>query len=53
MSQKKTQPSAEVPIKFIIDASSMEAAKKLRTDEFIKSVKEDAKTISYKVSKGK
>jgi hypothetical protein len=46
MSQKPSQPNEDkVYIKFNVDESSKEASEKLKTENFIESVKEDSKAI--------
>lgn len=52
MSQKKP-PSPEVRIKFSVDASSKEAAEKLKPEQFIESVKKDSAVITKNVPKNK
>lgn len=50
MSQKPSQPNEDkVYIKFNVDESSKEASEKLKTENFIESVKEDSKAIRKNV----
>jgi hypothetical protein len=52
MSQKPSQPNEDkVYIKFNVDESSKEASEKLKTENFIESVKEDSKAIRKNVPK--
>jgi hypothetical protein len=50
MSQKPSQPNEDkVYIKFNVDESSKEASEKLKTENFIESVKKDSKAIRKNV----
>ncbi len=54
MTKNKSQPDLEeIPVKFSIDTSSQEAIEKLKSENFLKSLREESKTILKKPTKEK